>query len=307
MIMRRLITLGSVLALAACNSADVASEDTGSVVAPAVAAAQPAPAPPPPPPPPPEPVGPATFLFDGDLQQGGWIKGQVPARAVAARLGKQELTIAEDGRFFAGIDRDAARDAQLVAQLSDGRSEVVDLIIKPRQWNIQRVNLKRRNRSNPEAYWKKREPEYNAIVAARAQATGSQGWKQSFIWPVKGRISGHFGRQRIYAGEPGSYHSGIDIAPGHGVPFVSPADGVVVLARTNFSLEGQLIIIDHGAGLNSSFLHASKIAVSEGQSVKQGQYIGNVGSTGSSTGPHLHWGLKWNDARIDPYLLAGPQ
>ena len=79
-----------------------------------------------------------------------------------------------------------------------------------------------------------------------------------------------------------------------------------MLARNGFSLEGNLIIIDHGAGLNSAFLHSSRIVIEEGQSVKQGQHIGNVGSSGRATGPHLHWSLKWRDARLDPLLFTGP-
>ncbi len=88
-----------------------------------------------------------------------------------------------------------------------------------------------------------------------------------------------------------------------GTPFVAPADGVVILASSKpFSLEGNLLMIDHGMGLNSAFLHLFKIAVRKGDRVRQGQYIGNIGATG----PHLHWGMKWNAARIDPILLTGP-
>ena len=100
----------------------------------------------------------------------------------------------------------------------------------------------------------------------------------------------------------------IDIATGEsGTPFVAPADGVVALAaETEFSLEGYLLMIDHGNGLNSAFLHCSKIAVNEGDVVRQGQYIGNIGASGRATGPHLHWSLKWRDARLDPLLFTGP-
>jgi len=149
-------------------------------------------------------------------------------------------------------------------------------------------------------------PELEAIAASRAEVTGAQGWRQRFVWPVKGRVSGLFGSQRVYRGEPGSYHSGIDIAPGAGTPYVAPADGVVVLAVDDFSLEGKLLIIDHGMGLNSAFLHSQELFVKKGDQVKQGQRIGLVGASGRATGPHLHWSLKWNDARLDPLLFTGP-
>ncbi|MEM1195329.1 MAG: M23 family metallopeptidase [Pseudomonadota bacterium] len=246
------------------------------------------------------------FSYTGELTQGGYIRGLAPSGAVRASLGEAALNLAEDGAFFAAFDRDSPASLVLSATLASGATHRETITIAPREWLISRVNIARRSGGASEAWWKKRKPEYEAITAARGIQTGADGWRQDFIWPVKGRISGRFGRQRIYKGEAGSYHSGIDIAPGNGVPFVAPADGVVVLARTGFSLEGGLIIVDHGAGLNSAFLHCSKIAVEEGDPVHQGQYIGNVGSTGRSTGPHLHWGLKWNEARLDPLLLTGP-
>ena len=136
----------------------------------------------------------------------------------------------------------------------------------------------------------------------------SEGWRQSFVWPVKGRLSGLFGSQRIYNGTPGSYHSGTDIATGEsGTPFAAPADGVVVLAADQpFTLEGRLLMIDHGMGLNSSFLHCSELLVKEGDRVRQGQVIGRIGATGRATGPHLHWSIKWGQARLDPILFTGP-
>ncbi|MEM7779670.1 MAG: M23 family metallopeptidase [Pseudomonadota bacterium] len=246
------------------------------------------------------------FSYSGELTKGGFVRGQVPSNTVSAMLGEQALEIASDGAFFAAFDRDAGDTITLTATLSNGDRVAEVLTLSDREWQIQRVNVARRKLRDPEAYWRAREPEHNAIVAARAIETDAQGWRQDFIWPVTGRISGAFGNQRIYRGEPGGYHSGVDIASPTGTPFVAPADGVVVLARTGFSLEGGLIIIDHGGGLNSAYLHAHRIHVEEGQAVKQGEHIGDVGSTGRSTGPHLHWGLKWNDARFDPILLAGP-
>lgn len=246
------------------------------------------------------------FSWSGELTQGGFIKGRAPDGAVSVVFGDTPVELSPDGSFFAAFDRDAPATLQLAARLDSGQLHGETIPISARQWPIEHVNATRRSGGSDEAYWKIREPEFNAITAARAQKTGATGWRQDFIWPVKGRISGRFGRQRIYKGEPADYHSGIDIAPGNGVPFVTPADGVVVLARTGFSLEGGLIIIDHGHGLNSAFLHASRIVVREGERVAQGQHIGNVGATGRATGPHLHWSLKWNAARLDPLLFTGP-
>ena len=257
----------------------------------------------------PTPSGPTTFIYSGELTQGGWIRGQAPAGTVSARLDDQALALDTAGRFFAAFDRDAGATAMLVARLADGRTIESPLAISPRAWDIERVDLARMQGKTTEEFWRVREPELARIEAARARDHDVGGWRQDFVWPVKGRISGRFGSQRIYrGGEAGSYHSGLDIATGEsGTPYVAPADGVVVLAAENpFTLEGLLLIIDHGGGLNSAFLHSSRLAVREGETVRRGQHIGDIGATGQATGPHLHWSLKWRDTRLDPLLFLGP-
>lgn len=293
------------LALAGCNTAGDEEQpaDSAAVVQP-IAAATPAPTPAPAP----EVRGPTTFVFSGELTQGGWIRGQTPGGTVSARLDDQALALDGEGRFFAAFDRDAGPSGMLVARLADGREVRSPVAVDPRAWNIEHVNIARRPGGATEAFMRLRRPELARINAARSIDHDVEGWRQVFVWPVKGRISGRFGSQRVYRGEPGSYHSGLDIATGEsGTPFVAPADGVVVLAAEQpFTLEGYLLMIDHGQGLNSAFLHCSKLAVKEGDRVRQGQYIGNIGASGRATGPHLHWGLKWREARLDPLLFTGP-
>lgn len=248
------------------------------------------------------------FTLTGDRQQGGWIRGKAPAGTVSLTLGGEKVAVAPDGSFFAAFDRDAGPSAVLAARRSDGTAVTRALTIAPRAWKVEHINAARRQGGPTEAFMALRRPELARINAARAQNTGATGWRQSFIWPVKGRISGMFGSQRVYRGEPGAYHSGLDIATGaSGTPFVAPADGVVILAaKQPFTLEGHLLMIDHGMGLNSAFLHCSALLVEEGDRVKQGQVIGRIGATGRATGPHLHWSMKWHDSRIDPILLTGP-
>jgi murein DD-endopeptidase MepM/ murein hydrolase activator NlpD len=250
---------------------------------------------------------PAAFAFQGELTQGGWLRGQAPAGAVSARLGEQELLLDAEGNFFAAFDRDAAASTQLVATLADGQTISAPVNVSPRAWNIEHINVARRPGGSSEDFMARRQPELDAIWAARTANSPSNGWQQRFIWPATGRLSGQFGSQRVYRGEPAAYHSGTDIAAGAGALFVAPADGVVTLAAFQpFSLEGHLIIIDHGAGLNSAFLHASEILVQLGQTVHQGDPIGRVGASGRATGPHLHWSIKWHEARLDPILFTGP-
>lgn len=251
---------------------------------------------------------PAPLAYSGELTQGGWIRGSVPAGTRALALDGQPVTVAADGSWFAAFDRDAGPQSVLSLTGADGTVRRETLAIAPRAWQIEHVNIPRKPGGPSEAFMALRRPELARIGAARAMATDARGWRQRFVWPVKGRISGRFGSQRIYRGEPGSYHSGLDISSGaSGTPFVAPADGVVILAAEKpFTLEGNLLMLDHGMGLNSAFLHCSAILVKEGEHVKQGQVIGRIGMTGRATGPHLHWSIKWRDARLDPLLFTGP-
>jgi murein DD-endopeptidase MepM/ murein hydrolase activator NlpD len=254
-------------------------------------------------------VAPIDFALSGELTQGGWARGRMPSGAAALTLDGQPVPVAPDGGFFLAFDRDARPAMTLSARLADGRVASRALAIAPRAWKLEYIPIGPRPGAPPsEEFARRRAAELVRINAARALDTHSQGWRQRFIWPVKGRISGQFGSQRIYNGTPGAYHSGTDIATGaSGTPFVAPADGVVILAAESpFTLEGNLLMIDHGMGLNSAFLHCSQILVRQGDTVKQGQVIGRIGMTGRATGPHLHWSIKWRNARLDPILFTGP-
>ena len=247
------------------------------------------------------------FAYSGETEQGGWIRGQAPSGTVKLMLGEQDVALEEEGRFFLGFDRDTGASVDLVATMADGSIRIETIAIRPRDWQLEHINAPLRPGSSSEAYQRRRAPELDAIWDARIADSPVEGWRETFIWPATGRISGRFGSQRIYQGEPGSYHSGLDIAGGAGAPVIAPASGKVTLATSSpFSLEGNLVIVDHGNGLNSAFLHLSRIDVEQGQMIKQGDPIGLIGASGRVTGPHLHWSIKWHLARLDPLLFVGP-
>lgn len=282
---------------------------TACVAAPVIPTAIAAPASPPRPllPPPPQLVSPDRFDLRGGLRQGGLALGTAPTGTISLTLDGAPVAVAADGRFVIAFDRDAAPQALLVAGLRDGTTVTATLPIAPGAWRIERLPTLRKVPVPDAEFAAKRSGELSRIVAARALGSDAQGWRQRFVWPARGRISGLFGAQRIYAGEPGSYHGGVDVARPEGAPVVAPADGVVTLAADPpFTLEGRLLILDHGHGLASAFLHLSRIDVRVGQHVRQGEPIGLVGRTGRATGPHLHWAMTWNGARLDPLPLAGP-
>ena len=256
----------------------------------------------------PDPADLPPVRFDGPLEQGRLVRVTAPAGTASVTLDGRAVPLAPDGRFLLGFDRDAPATAWLVVRFGDGRESRTSLSVAPRAWALELVGLDRPSTGPTPEFQRLRDGELARIVAARSQGSASAGWTQRFIWPVRGRISGRFGSQRIYrGGVPAAYHSGTDIAPGAGAPVAAPADGIVTLAPPPmFSLEGNLVILDHGMGLSSAFLHLGRVAVSQGQAVRQGEPIGTVGATGRATGPHLHWSLVWNGARLDPETVAGP-
>jgi murein DD-endopeptidase MepM/ murein hydrolase activator NlpD len=249
------------------------------------------------------------FQLSGVPIQGALVRGTAPAGTVALALDGRAVPLAADGRFLLGFDRDARPSALLVARTAEGGEIRATLAVARRAWAVQHIDMARPADGPTPEYARLREGELQSIGRARAQLSPSMGWSQHFLWPAHGRLSGAFGAQRIYrGGVPAAYHSGADIAAGAGALVVAPADGVVTLAPPpGFSLEGNLVILDHGMGLTSSFLHLSSALVRAGQIVHQGDPIGRVGATGRATGPHLHWSLVWNGARLDPASVASPR
>ncbi|AFZ45626.1 Peptidase M23 [Halothece sp. PCC 7418] len=149
------------------------------------------------------------------------------------------------------------------------------------------------------------ELELNRVAQFKKLVTPQQYWTGTFVRPNRGRVSTVFGVRRYYNGEfaENYYHKGVDYAAGTGSPVVAPANGRIALVgkeSEGFHVHGNTIGIDHGQGVLSIFLHLNDINVQEGERVIAGQKIGTVGSTGASTGPHLHWGLYVNGRAIDP-------
>lgn len=260
------------------------------------------------PPMPKAPVPLGDFVLRGSLIQGGLVLGTVPAGTVTLTLDGAAVPVASDGAFLIAFDRDAGPVATLVAASRDNAIVSRVLAIAPRAWSMSRLTSLPKYPVPPADFNRLRPGELAQIDAARRADVESTGWRQPFLWPATGRISTLFGSQRIYKnGAAGAYHSGIDIAVPQGTPVLAPADGVVTLASDHpFLLEGNLLLVAHGMRLESAFMHLSQILVAPGQRVRRGQVIAYSGMTGRATGPHLHWGLRWCGAKVDPLLVAGP-
>ena len=247
--------------------------------------------------------GEARIVFPASVQQGAMVIGRVPPGS-RVEVGGRRLRVTGYGTVVFGIGRDAGSPARITVTPPGGGERTVEIAVSARDWPLQRVDgVPPRTVEPPPEVATRIRREQALVAAARVEDRPLTGFAQHFAWPVEGRISGRFGRARVYNGKPGAPHSGMDIAAPQGTAIRAPADGVVTLAEPDLYITGGTVLIDHGHGIGSNFLHMSRLDVQAGDPVKQGQVIGAVGATGRATGPHLHWGMTWFDVRIDPQLV----
>jgi murein DD-endopeptidase MepM/ murein hydrolase activator NlpD len=251
------------------------------------------------------PVGAAQLDLRGHFTQGGLVFGRTCADCQVLFQGRQ-VPVTSEGDFVIGFGRDAALEKELLVQTADGRTLLRQLHLQQRDYRIQRIDgiSQRLMDPSPEDLERIRR-EAAEIAAVRLQTSANRDFLDSFIWPLTGRITGVYGSQRIFNGEPRQPHFGIDIAAPTGTPVKAPAGGVVSYLHPEMFFAGTTLVVDHGHGLSSTFLHLHEVLVEVGQQVAQGQIIATVGATGRVTGPHLDWRLNWFDVRLDPALVVG--
>ena len=249
---------------------------------------------------------PATEL-PASASQGALVVGHAPPGATVSVDGRA-VRVDPDGSFVFGIGRDA-RGPLVVDIRRSGRSEEHRVAVVPRDWPEERITGVPPATVEPPPEIAARIAREQALVeAARERDDPREDYLQAFAWPVQGRISGRFGSRRVYVLPDGgtsanSAHSGMDIAAAQGTPVLAPAAGVVTFAAPDLYLTGGTVLLDHGHGVSSNFLHLSRIDVAVGDRIVQGQQLGLVGATGRATGPHLHWGMNWFGVRVDPLLV----
>ncbi|MGB2310658.1 MAG: M23 family metallopeptidase [Candidatus Puniceispirillaceae bacterium] len=246
----------------------------------------------------------ATLLRGGAVEGGLMIARTAPDNRVT--LDDAAIPVAPDGLFIVGFHRDSDLPVTIGITKTDGTSQLTVLTPQQRSYQIQRIDGLQKNMvTPPENVIARIKSDQAAVAAARQTPAAAGDFWRGIDWPVTGRISGVFGSQRILNGQPRQPHYGIDIAVPKGTPVRAPASGLVTLVKDLY-FSGWTVIINHGLGLNSTFLHLDSTAISVGDTVQRGSIIGTVGSTGRSTGPHLDWRLDWQDRRIDASLAAGP-
>ncbi len=242
-------------------------------------------------------------VFPASVQQGAMVIGKVPAGSRVEYAGRTLRTTGYGSVVF-GVGRDQAAPVTVDVTRPDGSRTSATIAVGARDFPVQRVDgVPPTTVDPPPAIAERIRREQAQVTAARVRDDARADFAQRFIWPVQGRISGRFGNQRVYNGKPGSPHSGMDIAAPTGTAIKAPAAGIVTFAGPDLYLTGGTVLLDHGHGISSNFLHLSRLDVKAGDRVEQGQVIGAVGATGRATGPHLHWGMNWFDVRIDPLLV----
>ena len=236
----------------------------------------------------------------GELQQGNLVRGKVPV-GTQVLLNNKSVRVDDNGDFAIGFDRNAVSPQSIEFIYANGSREAKTLQIKPKEYRIQNVKGISKQIMQPSAAHIARAKKDGAEVwQARNTNSNLNAFASHFIWPLTGRISGVYGSQRIYNDVPSRPHYGVDVAAPTGTEVVAPADGVITLSVPDMFYSGGTLIIDHGYGVSSSFLHLSQLLVSKGDKVKQGQVVAKVGTTGRSTGPHLDWRINWYQMRLDP-------
>lgn len=244
--------------------------------------------------------------LDGKIEQGGIVFGQAAAGS-SVFLDERAVQVSDDGHFVIGFGRDQTGSVTLKVQSPEGQEQQRTLTIAPREYNIERIDGLPPGKVTPDPEVLERiRAEGGLVAAARQRRDDRTDYLYGFIWPSQGRLSGFYGSQRILNGQPRNPHYGVDVAAPTGTPVVAPAPGIITLVHPDMYYSGGTIILDHGQGLSSTFLHLSEVLVEAGQTVEQGDLIGRIGATGRATGPHLDWRMNWQEHRVNPQPLVGP-
>lgn len=245
------------------------------------------------------------LVLGGNPSQGGLIIGRAGPGS-RAWLGDRPLRV-NDGLFCFGFGRDDSKPVRVRVAHKDGRIETRDVTPAKREFPTQRIDgLPEQYVTPPKAVLDRIARDNRAIGEARSHDTGEIWFAEKFLWPVEGIVTGVYGSQRILNGEPRAPHYGMDIAAAEGTPLKAPVDGIVRLADDLY-FSGNTMVLDHGHGVSTSYLHMSRMDVKKGERVSAGETIGLVGKTGRVTGPHLCWRLNWFHTRLDVSLLVPPR
>ncbi len=235
----------------------------------------------------------------GKLQQGG-IAHIKDEGLLSVKIEDKIYKADADGEALLAFHRDAKSEQMLELTYADGLIVNKKLPIIAVEWDVQKVDgLPAKTVSPSKEDLAEIEKERRDVLAGLSFFGAGSAWKSNMLKPVEGRTSGVFGGQRIMNGVKKNPHQGWDIASPKGTDVKAAAEGVVTMSGGPYFYSGNMVLIEHGQNLTTIYAHLDKTLVKKGDKVKKGQVIGQVGTTGRSTGPHLHWGVSLNGVRID--------
>ena len=242
------------------------------------------------------------IILEGNFVQGGLVIGKVN-NDLDVKFKEKVLRKTSDGSFVIGFGRDHPKEANLYFFINQNWI-LKKLDIKQRKYKTQVINgLEKKMVTPPKSFWDRIKRENKVIKEVRSLDSDVDFIFQKFDWPTKGIISGVFGSQRILNGKPKRPHYGVDIAAPEGTDILAPTEAIVRMAEKDLYYTGGTVMLDHGHGVTSVYSHLSSINVKVGDKINKDQKIGEVGSTGRSTGPHLDWRINWFSERLDPALF----
>ena len=242
------------------------------------------------------------IILEGDFVQGGLVKGRTN-KDLNIKFKEKILRRTSNGSFVIGFGRDHPKQANLYFFINQNWI-LKKLDIEQRKYKTQIINgLEKKMVTPPKSFWDRIKKENKVIKKVRNLDSNVDFIFQKFDWPTKGIISGVFGSQRILNGKPKRPHYGVDIAAPKGSDILAPTEAIVRMAEKDLYYTGGTVMLDHGHGVTSVYSHMSSINVKVGDKINKNQKIGEVGSTGRSTGPHLDWRINWFSERLDPALL----
>jgi len=244
----------------------------------------------------------AKIQLSGEIKQGGLVIGKTHVNNHVT-LNKKVLPVSMQGDYVFAFSRDDNTQYTLTITSPTGKVETQTFTPAKREYKISRVEGISKKIMNPNKKANIRAGEdRKAMVKVRKISSNLTNFSQGFIAPRSSRITGVYGSQRFYNGIPKNPHFGVDYAGQIGAPVKAPASGTVLLWVPDMFYSGGTLVIDHGHGITSNFLHLSASMVKAGDKVKQGDVIAKVGNSGRVTGPHLDWRMNWHQVRFDPQL-----
>jgi murein DD-endopeptidase MepM/ murein hydrolase activator NlpD len=242
---------------------------------------------------------------EGKLIQGAMLRGDT--NALRLKILERELT-PKNGRFVFGLGRDAAAQLKILAYFDGANTQEYLFQVEQRQYETQSIEgVESKYVNPPESVLARIRQDSAAVRKARSVESPNEHFLEKWRWPAEGVLTGVYGSQRIFNGVPKRPHYGLDIAGPVGTPIYAPLAGTVTLAHPDMYYSGGTLILDHGQGISSTFIHLDTILVAEGEELKAGDLIAEMGATGRVTGPHLDWRVNWFEQRLDPLLLLPPR